>query len=197
MAISDLPKTMKAIQVVEYKKPYQINSVPVPSDLGPDDILVKVAVASNCHTDSMVQNGVMHTKLPCIASHEGSGTVVALGDRAKERGFEEGQRVMCGIPFHPCGSCHDCLGPETQKQYCMQLEGHKGVHVDGYFAEYAKVDSRTSTPLPDKVTHLSSAPLACAGRTIWRGVLQTELKADEWVALVGSGGGLVCCSQRG
>lgn len=52
MGMEDLPKKMRAIQVVEFNKPYQINEVDVPSDLKPEDILVKVAVASNCHTDS-------------------------------------------------------------------------------------------------------------------------------------------------
>lgn len=37
---------------------------------------------------------------------------------------------------------------------------------------------------------MSAAPLACAGRTVWRAVLETELKAGEWVCFVGSGGGL-------
>jgi Zn-dependent alcohol dehydrogenase len=65
------------------------------SDLEPLDLLVKVAVASNCHTDSMVQAGTFSTKLPCTASHEGSGTVVAVGSDVKE--FKAGDRVMCGL----------------------------------------------------------------------------------------------------
>lgn len=64
------------------------------------------------------------------------------------------------------------------------------MHRDGFFAEYALVDARTSTPIPDEVTLESAAPLACAGRTIWRGVLEAGLKSGEWIALVGSGGGL-------
>jgi alcohol dehydrogenase, propanol-preferring len=190
MGIESLPKKMKAIQVVEFNKPYQINSVDVPTNLSPEDILVKVAVASNCHTDSMVAQGIMKSELPQIASHEGSGTVVALGEKAKERGFKEGMRVMCGIPLHPCGHCHDCLGPDSHKQYCTQIKGHIGVTTDGCFAEYVVADSASSTPLPDEVTFMSAAPLACAGRTVWRSVLQTELKSGQWVCIVGSGGGL-------
>lgn len=191
MGLESLPKTMKAIQVVEFKKPYKINEVPVPTDLGPSDLLVKVAVASNCHTDSMVQHGVFGCPLPQTASHEGSGTVVAVGgEEASKRGFKEGDRVMVGIPLHPCGRCGDCLGPENQTQYCGNVEGMVGVHIDGCFAEYVKCDSRTTTKLPDQVSFLSAAPLACAGRTVWRAVLQTGLKKGEWLAIVGSGGGL-------
>lgn len=136
----------------------------------------------------MVQSGIFGTKLPCTASHEGAGTVVAVGDDVKN--FKVGDRVMCGLPYHPCGKCQDCTGPETWRQYCTQIVGHSGVHRDGFFAEYALIDSRTSTKLPDEVTLESAAPLACAGRTVWRGVLEAGLKKGEWIALVGSGGGL-------
>lgn len=188
MADNGLPKKMKAVQVVEFKKPYKINEVDLPTELAPADLLVKVAVASNCHTDSMVQNGVFGTKLPCTASHEGAGTVVAVGSAVQD--FKDGDRVMCGLPLHPCGHCRNCLGPETQRQYCVNLDGHVGVHVDGCFAEYVRVDSRSTTPLPDTVSFTSAAPLACAGRTVWRSVLQTGLKSGEWICFVGSGGGL-------
>ncbi|GAB7359351.1 hypothetical protein MBLNU230_g6002t1 [Neophaeotheca triangularis] len=183
-----LPEKMRAIQVVAYNAPYALNTVPVPSDLSPHDLLVKIAVASNCHTDSMVQSGTFGTELPCTASHEGAGTVVKTGSAVTD--FSPGDRVMCGLPFHPCGSCHDCLGPETQLQYCGNLEGHCGVHVDGFFAEYARIDARRATALPDRVSFMSAAPLACAGRTVFRAVEVSGLKSGEWICFVGSGGGL-------
>lgn len=52
------------------------------------------------------------------------------------------------------------------------------------------IDSRNAAILPDKVTYETAAPMACAGSTIYRGVLQAKLKKGEWIALVGSGGGL-------
>lgn len=180
------------VQVVEFNKPYQMNTVPVPSPstLGPHDLLVKIAVASYCHTDSMIQSGIFGTSLPVIASHEGAGTVVAAGASATSDGWV-GKRVMCGLPFHPCGDCDDCTGPnESWRQYCSRIEGHCGVHRDGFFAEYAVCDARSTTPLADEVSFLSAAPLACAGRTVWRGVEQAGLTLGEWVAIVGSGGGL-------
>jgi alcohol dehydrogenase, propanol-preferring len=184
-----IPSKMRAIQVVEYNKPYKLVEVPVRSDLEPHDLLIKVAVASNCHTDGMVQQGIFGAPLPLIASHEGSGTVVALGPEAEKMGYKVGDRVMAGIPYHPCGKCNDCTGPETIRQYCTDVK-MLGVHSDGFLADYARIDARNSTKLPNEITFESAAPLACAGRTIWRGVLQTGLKKGEWVAIVGSGGGL-------
>ncbi|KAI3391001.1 hypothetical protein diail_8135, partial [Diaporthe ilicicola] len=185
----NVPKEMKAIQVVEFNKPYQVNTVkvPDPSSLGPYDLLVKIAVASYCHTDSMIQSGVFGTALPVTASHEGAGTVVAAGSSAD---LKPGDRVMCGLPFHPCGKCPDCTAPnEGWRQYC-EVAGHCGVHRDGFFAEYALCDSRTSTKLPNEISLLSAAPLACAGRTVFRGIEQVGLKQGQWLAIVGSGGGL-------
>ncbi|KZL81297.1 alcohol dehydrogenase protein [Colletotrichum incanum] len=188
MTTTDIPKTMKAVQVTAFNTPYKLTTIPVPASLGPYDLLVKVAVASYCHTDGMVSSGVFGTALPCTASHEGSGTVISVGDSVRD--FKSGDRVMCGLPLHPCGDCPDCTGPETFRQYCTNVDGHVGVHVDGCFAEFVRVDSRTTVVLPDQISFLSAAPLACAGRTVWRAVLQAGLGKGQRLATIGSGGGL-------
>ncbi|KAL8779801.1 MAG: hypothetical protein Q9213_006759 [Squamulea squamosa] len=179
---------MLAAQVVEYNKPYALNTVPTPTTLSEYDVLLKVKVASLCHTDSMVSAGSFSTKLPCTASHEGCGEVIALGSSVKD--FKNGDRVMAGLPFHRCGRCSDCLGPDEFRHYCPNLEGHLGVTTHGAFAEYMLVDARESSPIPDNVTYETAAPMACAGITIWGGLVKAGLKAGETVALVGAGGGL-------
>ncbi|KAI3327996.1 GroES-like protein [Xylariaceae sp. AK1471] len=182
-----LPSEMRALQITEFNAPYELRTIPVPK-LGPHDLLVKVAVASYCHTDSMVASGVFRSQLPQTASHEGSGTVVAVGGSVSS--FQVGDRVMCGIPLHPCGECEDCTSPiENRRQYCTQTIG-LGVTTHGCAADYVIADGRFTTKLPDSVSFLSAAPLACAGRTVYRAVLQTELKPGQWVAIVGAGGGL-------
>ncbi|KAK8043331.1 hypothetical protein PG993_005761 [Apiospora rasikravindrae] len=171
-----IPGQMQAVQVVKHDEPYELRTAP-------HDLLVKVAAASYCHTDGMVASGVFGSKLPVTASHEGSGTVVRAGSDASSSDFQVGDCVMCGLPFHPCGDCGDCRGGggaqgQGQEQYCSGVEGHVGVHLDGCFAD------------APGVSLLSAAPLACAGRTVWRAVRQTGLERGQWVAVVGSGGGL-------
>ena len=74
MGIEELPNKMKAIQVVEFNKPYKINEVDVPKDLQPTDILVKVAVASNCHTDQMGVSPLTQKPRDISPSRVGDGT---------------------------------------------------------------------------------------------------------------------------
>ena len=88
--------------------------MPTPRDLGAYDLPLKVTVASCCHTDGMVSAGIMGTKLPCTASHEGTGTVAAVGSDVQE--FKVGDRVMAGLLRNRCGHCPDCLGVGTPSE---------------------------------------------------------------------------------
>ncbi|PVH85886.1 GroES-like protein [Cadophora sp. DSE1049] len=186
---SQIPEKMLAAQVVEFKKPYKIHEIPTPGKyLDENDMLVKVAVGSLCHTDGMVSKGIMGTKLPCVASHEGAGTVVKVGSAVKE--FKAGDRVLCSLTYHRCGECADCKGPEQDRQYCANGGGYLGVTMDGSFAEYEVVDGRECCKLPDNLSFQSAAPLACAGITVWGGLVRAGLKSGETIALVGGGGRL-------
>ncbi|KAI2611297.1 GroES-like protein [Hypoxylon fragiforme] len=182
-----IPTQMKAIQVVAFNEPYQINTIPVPT-IGPHDLLVKVAVAGYCHTDAMVAAGIFPNLPPMTASHEGAGTVAAVGAQVTD--FRPGDRVMCGIQLGPCNACADCAG-SAHPQYCDRFAGHVGIiGAHGCFADFVRVDSRSSTKLPPQVGFLAAAPLACAGRTVWRAILQAGVVAGEWLVIFGSGGGL-------
>ncbi|KAK3197023.1 hypothetical protein GRF29_1536g367529 [Pseudopithomyces chartarum] len=92
MASREIPKTMKAAQVVEFNQPLKITSLPPPPNLAPQDLLIRVTVASLCHTDLMVQRSLMETSLPITTSHEGAGTVVATGSAVQN--LKPGDRVM-------------------------------------------------------------------------------------------------------
>lgn len=138
----------------------------------------------------MVQSGVFGD-IPRTGSHEGSGTVVAVGSSISPSQFQPGDRVMAGIIYHACGACGDCLGPDDYTQYCRNSGGYCGVFgADGFFAEYARIDAKWAVKMPDRVSFETAAPLACAGCTVYRGVILAGLKKGEWLGIVGSGGGL-------
>jgi hypothetical protein len=76
-------KTMKAAVVREFGKPRTIEEVPAP-EVGPGQILVKIAATGVCHTDLHAADGDWPVKPtpPFIPGHEGVGHVVA---KAKSR----------------------------------------------------------------------------------------------------------------
>ena len=174
---------------MQFNKPYKIHEIPTPSGpLQPHDMLVKIAAASICHTDSMVSSGVFNTTLPSTASHEGCGIVVAVGSSVKD--FKAGDRTLCGLVYHRCWKCEFCLGPGNNTQYCPNVEAHNGVHHNGCFADYEIVDARECWHLPANNSFASAPPLACAGITIWGGIVRADLKEGQSLAFVGTGGGL-------
>jgi alcohol dehydrogenase, propanol-preferring len=97
---------------------------------------------------------------------------------------------MAGIMQNECGSCNSCKRGNDYQQYCPNVSGLLGVIVDGAFAEYHVTDARTSCKIPDNVSLVDAAPLACAGVTIYRAILTANVKKGDWLAIVGAGGGL-------
>lgn len=169
-----------------------LERVPTPkiSSLEPHDILIKVAVASFCHTDAMVLAGDFHTSPSGLSgSHEPSGTVVAVGTEAAHS-FTPGDRIIaigiCGL----CGNCLDCNGPEEGMLSCKFSRGFLGISLDGAFQEYTVVDSRFASRIPDELSFIKAAPLTCAGATSWRAVKRANVPPGGWLGIVGSGGGL-------
>ncbi|KAF2634322.1 alcohol dehydrogenase-like protein [Massarina eburnea CBS 473.64] len=200
---STLPKTMRGQFLELYKKPYSLRHVPLPKPTTPHDILIKVDAASYCHTDFVLAEGQMPglpKKFPHIGSHEFAGTVISHFDSpsSKASDFKEGDRV--GVPgraFHACGDCFECQGsndPVAQDErgysvHCIHAENN-GLSRDGGFAEYAVVDARQLAPIPDALTAAETAPLMCAGITIYAALKRCKLQMGERVGIMGAGGGL-------
>ena len=114
----------------------RIETVPVPR-IGPQDILVKVAVCGVCPTDiKKIHYGTVPP--PRIFGHETAGTVARLG--ARVRGFRIGDRVA--LHHHvPCLDCHAC-----RHRAFAQCEQYKRTGITagfepagGGFAEYVRV----------------------------------------------------------
>ena len=73
-----IPKTMRAI-VYRGVNDLRLETVPVPR-IGPNELLVKVAVCGVCPTDiKKIQHGTVPP--PSIFGHETAGTIVKIGSR--------------------------------------------------------------------------------------------------------------------
>lgn len=199
MAAINLPKTMKAQFLEAFKTPYVLREVLLPQITSPYDILIKVDAASYCHTDAVLAAGDMRPNprsLPHVGSHEFAGTVVATAPDGSVD-FKLGDRV--GVPGranHPCGVCDECQDekhpesdPTGYSVFCPASE-NSGVSIDGGFREYAVVDARQVVPIPAELSAADTAPMMCAGVTIYAALKRCELEAGQRVGIVGCGGGL-------
>lgn len=177
-------KTMKAAVVRDFGQPLVIEEVPVPQ-VGPGQILVKIAASGVCHTDLHAAEGdwPVRPKPPFIPGHEGVGHVAAVG--AGVTHVREGDRV--GVPwlYTACGHCAHCLGGwET----LCESQQNTGYSVNGGFADYVLADPNYVGILPDTVGFVEIAPVLCAGVTVYKGLKVTDTKPGDWVAISGIGG---------
>lgn len=196
-----LPTTMRGQFLDIFKRPYTLRDVPVPQPSHPDDILIKVDAASYCHTDHVLAEGQMPgfpKSFPHIGCHEFAGTVISHSDRPSLEavGFNKGSRVgVTGRAFHACRECFECQGSKDPvaddgkgySVHCTRAENN-GISKDGGFAEYAVVDARQLAPIPDVLSAVETAPLMCAGITIYAALKRCHLQPGDRVAIVGAGG---------
>src|SRR6201997_4855390 len=97
-----VPQTMRA-GVYRAKGVVRVEEVPVP-EVGPNEVLIKVAVCGVCGTD-IKKIFQRYVEPPQMLGHELAGTVVATGPDLTK--FQPGDRVMS---FHhiPCEKCFYC-----------------------------------------------------------------------------------------
>ena len=175
---------MKAAVVREFGKPLTIEELDIPQ-IRPHQILVKVDACGVCHTDLHAARGDWPTKPnpPFIPGHEGVGHVVEVGSDVDW--IKTGDVV--GVPwlYSACGHCEHCLG--GWETLCEKQED-TGYSVNGCFAEYVVADPNYVAHLPRDIDPIRTAPVLCAGLTVYKGLKMTDTKAGEWVAISGAGG---------
>ncbi|KAF2017925.1 alcohol dehydrogenase GroES-like domain-containing protein [Aaosphaeria arxii CBS 175.79] len=183
---------MRAAQIIEYNKPYQLCEVPVP-ECGDHDLLVEVFAAGFCHSDVQVLQGQFVADLPMIPSHEPAGRIVKVGSQVQDS-WKVGDRVGVLNFKNACRTCVGCLQhlrrhSKTDPRFCQRRQ-MAGFKHDGAFAQYMLADPETTIPLPDGISFEQGAPLMCAGATAW-GALQKllpDVQPGEAVAVAGIGG---------
>ena len=178
---------MKAAVLHEIGKPVEFTEVPTPEP-GSGEVLLRVDACGVCHSDLHLADGDWEqlkpiTKTPLILGHEIIGTVVKLGAGVTE--LKSGDRV--GVPWlhWSCGECEFCL--EGREVLCVnQLV--TGCTVDGGFAEFTTARATHTARIPASLDTDETAPLLCAGLTVYRALKQSGFQLGHRVAIFGVGG---------
>lgn len=157
-----------------------------PGPLGPEDVDIAVEYCGICHSDlSMLDNEWGITTYPFVPGHEAIGKVVAMGEIAKEKGLQIGQRVGVGWNVYSCLHCENCLRGEHQLCQTVQptIVGHHGA-----FAQQVRSHWVWAVPIPEGVDPSSAGPLLCGGITVFAPLLDQTVLPTHKVGVFGIGG---------
>jgi len=178
---------MRAAILHEFKTPLSLEDVARPKPAA-DEVLIEVEACGVCHSDVHVADGdwpqlARIVKKPLILGHEIAGRVVERGESVRD--LQVGDRV--GVPWihRTCGECEFCR--EGNENLCVKQQ-ITGVTVDGGYAELLKAPASHALPIPDGLSAAETAPLFCAGVTVYRALRQAHVSAGQRLAVFGIGG---------
>ena len=179
---------MKAVRVVGYHQPLQMDDVPAPEITGPHDVIVKIGGAGVCRTDLHILEGQWAEKsgvtLPYTIGHENAGWVHAVGSAVTN--VAEGDKVILH-PLITCGLCRACrFGDDV---HC-ENNAFPGISTDGGYAEYLMTSARSVVRIDDTLEPADVAALADAGLTAYHAVAKAarKLRPGDRCVMIGAGG---------
>ncbi|MDF1569423.1 MAG: alcohol dehydrogenase catalytic domain-containing protein [Spirochaetaceae bacterium] len=177
---------MKALVFYE-KEDMRLEERDIP-EVGPDQVLVKVAYVGICGSDvsyffGMSPLGTDDGKGPLVLGHEFTGEVVEVGAIPKAKGlFSPGDLVVVN-PVQYCNACEMCDDGKTHLCENMTVNG---VTKDGAMADYVSADYTGVFKLPKGMSLSDGAfiePMACAVNAFRK----LDLEPGQLVSIWGPG----------
>jgi len=180
-------KMMKAV-FLPGNSTVEIREVAVPEP-GNGEVLLAVEASTICGSDIRAIYREHLGKGPegyqgVIAGHEPAGQIVAAGPGCRR--FRVGDRV---IVYHisGCGVCNDCrrgymiscTSPEYRRAYGWQR--------DGGMAEYLLAEEKDLISLPDSLSYLDGAQVACGFGTVYEALRKIGIDGNHAVLIAGLG----------
>src|SRR6202451_1389600 len=177
-----MPPTMLAVVKPEAAPGAEIREVKIPA-YGPNDVLVKVKMASICGTDLHIYNwdrwAQNRIHPPLIPGHEFCGEVAALGSEVTS---VKGGDFVSAEMHVACGKCLQC---RTGDAHICQDVKIIGVDTDGAFAEYVVIPESNIWKLDPAIPQDYASILDPLGNAVHT-VLAGEIAAKT-VAITGCG----------
>jgi len=101
------------------------------------------------------------------------------------QGWFEGERVAIGASGGYCEHCRSC---RRGKLVHCEAGMVTGATFPGGFAEYVVAPANALARIPDELSAVDAAPLACAGLTMFNSLRRTGAGPGDLVAILGIGG---------
>lgn len=162
-------------------------------DVGSNDVQIAIEWSGICHSD-------IHTgrsewgdiNFPLVPGHEIVGTVTAVG--AEVSRFSVGQRVGVGVYVDSCRTCDQCRA--GMSNYCEKgmigtfdaLERDGTSITRGGYSNGIVVDQGYVVSVADNLDPAATAPLMCAGITLYSPLKEWGAGPGKKVGIIGLGG---------
>ena len=157
------------------------------------DVAIDIKYSGICHSDiHKVNNGWGGSTFPMVPGHEIAGIVSQLGTKVTR--YRVGDRVAVGNFVDSCRNCGPCH--KGLEQYCVKGARwtYDAVEEDGKNQTYGGysnkiiVDENYVLRIPDNLPLERSAPLLCAGITLYSPLIHWKVGPGKKVAIIGLGG---------
>ncbi|KAF4402156.1 hypothetical protein G4B88_017668 [Cannabis sativa] len=161
-------------------------------DAKENDVTFKVLYCGICHTDlHMIKNDWGMSSYPLVPGHEIVGIVTEVGTKVAK--FKVGDKVGVGYMIGSCQSCIQCSN--NLENYCPKMiptcgaTYHDGTTTLGGFSDVMVADEHFVVRIPDNLPLDATAPLLCAGITVFSPLRYFGLdKPGNHLGVVGLGG---------
>lgn len=166
-------------------------------EVGPNDVEFDILYCGVCHSDLHTARNewsAWPTVYPCVPGHEIVGRVTKVGP--KVTGFKPGDLAAVGCMVDSCGTCPSCK--ESLEQYCDNgatvftynaPDPHKTAPVTyGGYSDKIVVNEKFVLHVSPKLDLAATAPLLCAGITLYSPLKHWGAGPGKKVGIVGLGG---------
>src|SRR6185437_12181448 len=159
---------------------------------GDHDVSISIKFCGICHTDiHQVRDEWGAGKYPMVPGHEIAGVVTSVGPKVTR--FIPGDHVGVGCFVDSCRTCPDCRN--GLEQYCTvktvftyASTDNSGQPTQGGYSDKIVVDENYVLRVPDSLPLNGSAPLLCAGITLYSPLKHWKAGPGRKVAIIGLGG---------
>ena len=166
----------------------EFRELPVPTPRH-GQVLVQMKASSICGSDiraiyrAHLGKGPEGYQPGTIAGHEPCGQIVEVGPGCKE--FKVGDRV---ILYHisGCGVCDDCKAGYMISCHNENRAAY-GWQRDGGHAPYLLAEETTCVRLPDNLSYVDGALIACGFGTAWEALTRMSVNGRDRMLVTGLG----------
>ena len=174
---------MKALRTIGERQ-VEVLDIPVPKP-EPGEVVVQMKSTGICGSDlhPYRRPTKWHLEGGFISGHEPCGVIAEVGQGVE--GWRVGENV---VPYFRRG-CMECRMCRTSRRHlCTNRRvsyGHQG--CDGSHAEYMRVEAKYLMPLPEYLSFLDGAILACQGGTAYAPLARMGVSGRDVLVISGLG----------